>query len=386
VKSRRRLIIPIAALAIGAAAWFLWPRGGPPNGAIQASGTIEATQVDVAPKIAGRVIKLLVREGAQVRTGQVVAELDAAEVDAQVAQARAAVLVAQTRPAQADAALALARASVEALLTQARAQMESAAAALEAGRAGLRAAEANVQVAETNLARAESDLQRLEALYRDGAVSAQQLDTARSAVKAAEAQRDAARAQRDAAQVQISAAAAVVEQARAGLAVAEANRQTVAIREQDVAAARAQLAQARAVLQQAEILRGNTILTAPFSGVVVAKHVEIGDLVGVGAPVLTIADLSQPYLRVFISETDLGKVTLGQPVDVRVDAFRGRVFHGTVMEISDHAEFTPGNVQTREERVKLVFAVKVQLSNQDGVLKPGLPADAVIVTGAGSSP
>src|SRR5439155_1232404 len=215
--------------------WFLWPRGGPPNGAIQASGTIEATQVDVAPKIAGRVIKLLVREGAQVRTGQVVAELDAAEVDAQVAQARAAVLAAQTRPAQ-----------------------------------------------------------------------------------------------RDAAQVQISAAAAVVEQARAGLAVAEANRQTVAIREQDVAAARAQLAQARAALQQAEILRGNAILTAPFSGVVVAKHVEIGDLVGVGAPVLTIADLSQPYLRVFISETDLGKVTLGQPVDVRVDAFRGRVFHGTV--------------------------------------------------------
>ncbi|OLD57044.1 MAG: hypothetical protein AUI83_05775, partial [Armatimonadetes bacterium 13_1_40CM_3_65_7] len=239
---------------------------------------------------------------------------------------------------------------------------------------------------ETNLDRAESDLQRLEALYRDGAVSAQQLDTARSTVKAAGAQRDAARAQRDAAQVQLSAAAAVVEQARAGLAVAEANRQTIAIREQDAAAARAQLAQARAALQQAEILRGYTVLSAPLSGVVVAKHVEIGDLVGVGAPVLTIADLSQPYLRLFISETDLGRVTLGEPVDVRVDAFRGRVFHGTVTEISDHAEFTPGNVQTREERVKLVFAVKVLLSNQDGVLKPGLPADAVIVTGAGSSP
>src|SRR5439155_50835 len=176
VKSRRRLIIPVAILVIGAAAWSLWPRGGAPNGAIQASGTIEATQVDVAPKIAGRVMKLLVREGAQVHAGQVVAELD----------------------------------------------------------------------------------------------------TARSAVKAAEAQRDAARAQRDAARVQLSAAAAVVEQARAGLAVAEANRQTIAIREQDVAAARAQLAQARAVLQQAEILRGNTILTAPFAGVVVAKHVEIG--------------------------------------------------------------------------------------------------------------
>ncbi|OLD47040.1 MAG: hypothetical protein AUI83_14710 [Armatimonadetes bacterium 13_1_40CM_3_65_7] len=386
MKSRRRLIIPVAALAIGVAAWFLLPRGGAQNGAIQASGTIEATQVDVAPKITGRVIKLAVREGDKVRSGQVVAELDAAEVEAQLAQARAAVAVAQTRPAQADAVVVLARASVEAQLTQARAQLESAAASLEASRASLRAAEANVQVSETNLARVESDLQRLEALYRDGAVSAQELDTARSAVQAAVAQRDAARAQRDAARVQLTAVAAGLEQARAALAVAEANRQTVGIREQDAAAARAQLAQARAVLQQAEILRGYTILTAPLTGVVVAKHVEIGDLVAVGAPVVTVADLSQPYLRVFISETDVGKVTLGQPVDVRVDAFRGRVFHGTVTEISDHAEFTPGNVQTREERVKLVFAVKVQLSNQDGVLKPGLPADAVIVTGAGVSP
>ncbi len=386
MKSRRRLIIPVAVLAIGAGVWFLWPRSGPHNGAIQASGTMEATQVDVAPRIAGRVIRVEVREGDQVRGGQVVAELDAAEVEAQLAQARAAVAAAQTRPAQADAALALARASVDAQLIQAQAQVESASAALEAGRASLRAAEANVQVSETNLARSESDLHRLDALYRDGAVSAQQLDTAQSTVKAAQAQRDAARAQRDAAQVQISAASAALAQARAALAVAEAGRQTLAIREQEVAAARAQLAQARAALQQVEILRGYTTLTAPFAGVVVAKHVEVGDLVGVGAPVLTVADLSRVYLRVFISETDLGRVTLGQPVDVRVDAFRGRVFRGRVTEISDHAEFTPGNVQTREERVKLVFAVKVEMNNPDGVLKPGLPADAVIVTGVGSSP
>src|SRR5438552_956510 len=340
----------------------------------------ELTGADALQAQAAEALRIAnVRFAAGVGTSLEVLSAQAASSQAEVAKAQAFFTYNVARAA-------LVRAAVEALLTQARAQIESAAAALEAGRASLRAAEANVQVAETNLARAESDLQRLEALYRDGAVSAQQLDTARSAVKAAEAQRDAARAQRDAARVQLSAAAAVVEQARAGLAVAEANRQTIAIREQDVAAARAQLAQARAVLQQAEILRGNTILTAPFAGVVVAKHVEIGDLVAVGAPVLTIADLSQPYLRVFISETDLGRVTLGQPVDVRVDAFRGRVFHGTVMEISDHAEFTPGNVQTREERVNLVFAVNVQLSNQDGVLKPGLPADAAIVTGAGSSP
>ncbi len=381
MKFQRRRIIPLALVLIGAIVWFLWPRSNAQNGRIQASGTIEATQVGVAPKIAGRVMRIAVQEGQQVQAGQVVAELDAAEIGAQAAQARAAVAAAQTRPAQAEAALAVTRASVEAQLLQARAQIESASAALEASKASMQAAEANLQVAETNLVRAESDLQRLETLYRDGAAAAQQLDTVRAAAKAARAQRDAARAQRNAAQTQVGAAAAGVAQARAALGVAEANRQTVAIRVQDVVASRAQVAQAQAVLEQTEILRGYTILKAPMSGVVVSKTAEVGDLVGVGAPIVTVADLSQVYLRVFISETDLGRITLGLPVDVRVDAFPGRTFRGTVAQINSSAEFTPRNVQTKEERVKLVFGVKVALPNPDGLLKPGLPADAVILVG-----
>ncbi len=379
MKARRRLIIPIAVVAIGMGVWILWPRNNNLTGSIQASGTIEATQVGVAPKIAGRVMKISVQEGQQVEAGQVVAELDAAEVDAQARQAQAAVDAARTRPAQADASVTLARASVDAQLVQARAQIESALAVLEANKANLAAAEANLQAIETNLARAESDLARLEALYREGAVSAEQIDTARSAAKALRAQRDAARAQRDAAQIQLGAAGAGVAQARAALAVAEANRQTVGIRQQDAVASRAQLAQAQALLQQAEILRSYTILKAPMAGVVVAKNAEVGDLVGVGAPVVTVADLSQVYLRVFVSESDFARVKLGQPVDVRVDGFSGRTFRGTVDQINSSAEFTPRNVQTKEERVKLIFGVKVALPNPDGVLKPGLPADAVIL-------
>ena len=375
----RRLIIPIAVVAIGIGVWILWPRNNNLTGSIQASGTIEATQVGVAPKIAGRVMKISVQEGQQVEAGQVVAELDAAEVDAQARQAQAAVDAARTRPAQADASVTLARVSVDAQLVQARAQIESALAVLEANKANLAAAEANLQAIETNLARAESDLARLEALYREGAVSAEQIDTARAAAKALRAQRDAARAQRDAAQIQLGASGAGVAQARAALAVAEANRQTVGIRQQDAVASRAQLAQAQALLQQAEILRSYTILKAPMAGVVVAKNAEVGDLVGVGAPVVTVADLSQVYLRVFVSESDFARVKLGQPVDVRVDGFSGRTFRGTVDQINSSAEFTPRNVQTKEERVKLIFGVKVALPNPDGVLKPGLPADAVIL-------
>jgi HlyD family secretion protein len=95
---------------------------------------------------------------------------------------------------------------------------------------------------------------------------------------------------------------------------------------------------------------------------------------------VTVADLNRPYLRIFVAETDIGRVKLGHPVEVRIDAFSKHVFEGTVQEISSRAEFTPGNVQTKEERVKLVFAVKVSLTNPEGVLKPGLPADAVILT------
>src|SRR5713226_6728344 len=348
MKARRRLIIPIAVVAIGMGVWILWPRNNNLTGSIQASGTIEATQVGVAPKIAGRVMKISVQEGQQVEAGQVVAELDAAEVDAQARQAQAAVDAARTRPAQADASVTLARASVVAVSLKKRAQIESALAVLEANKANLAAAEANLQAIETNLARAESDLARWEALYREGAVSAEQIDTARSAAKALRAQRDAARAQRDAAQIQLGAAGAGV-------------------------------AQAQALLQQAEILRSYTILKAPMAGVVVAKNAEVGDLVGVGAPVVTVADLSQVYLRVFVSESDFARVKLGQPVDVRVDGFSGRTFRGTVDQINSSAEFTPRNVQTKEERVKLIFGVKVALPNPDGVLKPGLPADAVIL-------
>ncbi len=167
--------------------------------------------------------------------------------------------------------------------------------------------------------------------------------------------------------------------------MAEANRGTVSVRKLDTAAARAQLEQANATLKLALIVRDQATLRSPIAGVVLSKNVEVGTLVAVGTPVLTVADLSRVYLRVFIGEPDIGKVKLKQPVEVRVDAFPTRVFHGDVEEISNHAEFTPGNVQTREERVKLVFAVKVAIPNSDGDLKPGLPADAVILTGNGTA-
>jgi HlyD family secretion protein len=275
----------------------------------------------------------------------------------------------------------------------------------------MRSAEANLQAVEANLSRAQSDAVRAESLFRDGAVAAQQVDAARTGLAAAQAQRDAARAQRDAARAQRGAAGSALKQAQAALKIAIANRRTVPIRQHDVDASRAQVSQAEAALRSAqsatglvtqrareveaaraaveqaraavrltETARGNAVLRAPIAGVVISRSVEVGDLVTIGSPVLTVADLIRPYLRIFVSETDMGRVKLGQPVEVRIDGDPKRVFQGTVQEISNRAEFTPGNVQTKEERVKLVFAVKVSLANPEGILKPGLPADAVILT------
>jgi HlyD family secretion protein len=435
----RVVAIVVAAAVVG---WlFVLPRHHSKNNRIEGSGTIEATQVDIAPKVAGRVMSLKVREGDTVQANQVVAELDHDELDAQVAQARAAVLLAEARVAQADAALStqraqtaaavdqaraavdasktrvpqagesveLQRASVDAQIEQASSQVKAAASQAAAAEAALQAAEATLQSAQAALMRAQSDAVRAEALFRDGAVSAQQVESARTALAAAVAQRDAARAQRDAASAQRDAAASVRRQADAALAAARANRRSVPIREFDVAASRAQVEQAEAALRTARAATGlvvqrerdleaaraaadqakaaltlamtarsNAVLRAPMAGTIVAKQVEVGALVTVGSPVMTVADLANPYLRIFVGETDLGRVKLGQKVEVRVDAYTGRVLEGTVNEISSRAEFTPGNVQTKEERVKLVFGVKVVLANPEGILKPGLPADAAI--------
>jgi len=376
---RRRLVVAIIALIVGGG-YFFWPRARAQDGRLEGSGTIEATQVDVAPKVAGRIQRIAVREGDTVTVNQVVAELDSVELDAQVAQAQAALAAIQARVPQANEAVQIQIVTVETQLQQARAQVESATAARRVLDANLRAARANLQAAEATWVRAEADRVRTERLYQEGAISGQQLDAARTAVVTAAAQRDAAREQLDALQMQRRAADAAIQQAQAALAVAEANRRTVAVRELEASAARAQVEQAKAALSLALTARGYATLRSPIAGVVLSKSVEVGDLVGVGAPVLTVGDLNHVFLRVFVSETDRSKVKLQQPVEVRVDGYPNRVFRGSVSEISQRAEYTPGNVQTREERVKLVYAVKVTVPNPDGVLSPGLPADAIILT------
>ncbi len=416
--TQRRTILLTAAVIVVMAVlvwqgWLVYERRLSAD-RLSASGSIEATQVDVAPKGGGRVIRLLAKEGDRVQAGQVLAELDDREARAQVDQARAAVAAAEAKVAQAAQAIQTEQQTADAQVAQSQAQLAGAqtrvpqaqtavtwqsrtvAESIANARAQLAAAQANVAATRSALEKASRDLARTRELFAQGAVAAQQVDQAQAAYDAAVAQDRSARdavtqaraalASAEANRMQVAireddvrANQAAVTQAHAAVAGARAAYSTVAQRRQDLAAARALLSQAQATLRTAEVLASYTTVKAPSGGIVLTKNIEPGEVVATGTPIYTLVDLTNMWLRVFIPENRIGRVRLGARAEVTVDTFPGRVFPGRVSEISSQAEFTPGNVQTKEDRVKLVFGVKIRLDDQSGSLKPGMPADATIL-------
>jgi HlyD family secretion protein len=292
-----------------------------PAGIITASGHVEATQVRVAAKTPGTLAKLAVDEGDRVTLGQTVAEVDTVDL-------RLALDGAKAERAAADAELRLRTAgSRKEDIAEARAQ---------------------VTRAEADLDGAERDLARMEGLLGAGS------GTQKS--------RDDARVRRDA--------------NAAGLAAARerARKTESGSRPEEIDAARARLQGAEARIAQLEQQIKDASLASPVGGVVTEKVAEQGELLARGSAIVVVTDLADAWLTVYVAETDLGRIRLGQPAEVRTDD--GQTRQGKVTFIASQAEFTPKNVQTRDERVKLVFKVKVGLPNGDGLFKPGMPAEA----------
>lgn len=412
-------IIAVVALALGVLGWEGWRlyEQRASAGRLSGSGSIEATQVDVSPRIAGRVTKLLVKEGDQVRAGQVLAAMEPQESQAQVDQARAGVAAAAAKVTQAQQAVTTQQEVTTAQVAQAQAQVAAAETrvpqselavtlqdrtvreAITSAQAQLSAAQGQVSAARSATAKAREDLRRTKELFAQGAVAAQQVDAAQAAYDAAVAQERstldavtqarAALASARANEMQVAirkqdvqASQADLAQARATLKNAASGYTVIAQRQQDFAAAQAQLAQAQANLRYLEVVAGHNTITSPTDGVVLTKNIEAGEVVAAGTAIFTVVNLNDVWLRVFIPEDQIGRVRLNQQARVTVDTFPRRVFSGRVIEINSKAEFTPGNVQTKEDRVKLVFGVKIQLDNRDNSLKPGMPADAEILIGS----
>lgn len=324
---KRRFVILL--LVVAAASWFgvRYMRNmdrEDPN-VIRLSGNIEVTAAQVSFKIPGRVVQRLVSEGESVTNGQIVAYLDKTELeqevamrqaDAQTAQAVLAELEAGTRPEE----------------------IEQAAAALE--------------VVQAEAVRVAGEFARQQELFTQKVISAREFDAAQAAS---------------------SMAAAKVREAEAHLTLLQKGP-----RDETIRAARSRLEQARQALALAETRLGYTTLRTSLSGIVLAEGIEDGEYVVPGTPVVTVGDLQNVWGRGYLNETDLGRVTIGQAVRVVTDTYPGKTYEGRLSFIASQAEFTPKNVQTTKERVKLVYRIKIDLANPNQELKPGMPADADI--------
>jgi HlyD family secretion protein len=373
---RLMALLIAAAIIVVATVTTLVARLLIPLPTITGSGTIQAIEADVASKVPGRVTGLLVADGQTVHRGQAVARLDPIDQLRTLQQAQANLAAAHARVPQAGETQSLQASTVSAQVAAAVAAQTGAASSREAAAQALAAAQANLAASIASETDNVKDFQRANTLFAQGAVSAQSLDAARMAADSSRAQVKAAIAQRNAAQKQLAVADAALQQETAALAAAQANVASVSIAGYNVTLNAAEEQQARAALAEAQTQLQETVIRAPFNGVVMSHSVEAGDLIEAAAPVMTIMQSNTLYLLVYVTEPDLSRIAIGRHVDVSVDGIPNRTFNGVVAHIDDQAQYTPSNVQTKDQRAELVFGVKVDLYDTSGALKPGLPADA----------
>ena len=325
MKKKRLIVIGIIVVIMVAVILASYFRNKKDTRVLSLSGNIEVTEANVGFKLPGRIVELAVDEGDTVKAGQLLARLDSAEL-----------------------------ASV---VTQNKASLQEAITKLSELKAGSRIqeierAQANVSAQAADLEKAKKDFERADILYKNGAISASQFDAALNAFSARTAQFKSAQE-----------TSSLVKEGP---------------RKEDIQAAEYRVQQVKAAVNTSEERLKDTTLYAPISGIVIRKNVELGETLAAGAPALTIGDLESPWVKVYVKEDRLGQIRLGQKTEVKVDSFKNKTYEGTITFISSEAEFTPKNVQTEEERVKLVFGVKVKVKNENGELKPGMPADVRI--------
>jgi HlyD family secretion protein len=359
------------------------------DNSLRGSGTIEATDVDVSFQIAGRVVEVLAIEGQAVKAGDVLARLSADELAQRVNQIQAALEAATSQVRQQERTVALRRGVIEGQIEQARGEAQASRVAADRVREGLRPQE--VRVAEAELARAEallsqarSEFDRVSNLVKEGVYPRQQLDTAQAALRTAESAKEAATqrlalAREGSRRQDIAEAEARAETAQAGVSVAQAGRRDVDVQRAALNAAQAREKELMAQLEAAKTQLSYAEIRSPLDGVVLTKNVEAGEFVNAGTPVVTIANIDDLWMNIYIPETQTGLVKLGQAVRVTVDSFPGESFKGKITFVSSESEFTPKTILTQEERIKLVYRTKVSLENTQQRLKPGMPADAEIL-------
>jgi HlyD family secretion protein len=300
------------------------------QGIIRASGTIEATDVTVSAEANGKILSVNVTEGSLVEKGDVIALIDSS--------------IPQLQKEQAEAGVVLAEANFALLMKGARSE-------------DIKQAEDQLVQVSESLQQAKADYERMEELYSAGSVTKKQYDDAKTRYTVVQAQFSAA------------------QQALSKL-------KNLA-RPEDIEMAKAKINQAKVAVKLIEKQIKDCTIKAPRRGTVTNKLVEAGEFAVTGSPVVVISDITSMSTTIYVSEAELGKIRIGQTAFITIDTFPDRQFDGIVAYISPNAEFTPKNIQTKEERIKQVFGVKIELDNPEGILKAGIPADAIIPVNSG---
>jgi Multidrug resistance efflux pump len=381
MRSKKKVLILLAVLAVAAVVSYRFIRSKYQTDpkAIRVSGNIEVTDVEVSFKIPGRVEERAVSEGETVKAGQLVARLDRNELMQEVALRRAEAGVAQAALAE------LLAGSRPEEIRESEAAVHKAQAWLDEQVAGSRpqdiaAHKATVERAKAEVDRLDAEYTRQTTLYKNDVISAREYEATQSAREVAKAQ---FREDQERANLVIEGPRKEqIEQAHASLKQAQERLALVAKgpRQETIDQARARLEQIKQALAVAETRLSYATIVAPIGGVVLSENLEAGMYAAPGTPVVTVGDLVNLWLRAYISETDLGRVKVGQRVRVTTDTYPGKHYEGQVSFIASQAEFTPKNVQTEKERVKLVYRIKIDIQNPGMELKPGMPADAEVLT------
>jgi multidrug resistance efflux pump len=347
---KKKIAIIAGVLIVGSfSAAYAWKSHT--DGALRASGTLEARNIGIGSKVGGRVSHVLVREGDHVEANQLLVVFESAELEGQLLQAQGRV----------DAA----RANLAKMLRGSRPEEIAEANAASNGyrEAELAQARADLERAQTEEANAERELKRNEVLTESGAMSQQSLDNARDRARSAHALVSSQTNAVAAAEGRLNAARAVADKTQRGF------------RTEDISAVRAELTLAAGQLKEAEARWAEREVRSPGAAVVETMDLRPGDLLPANSPVAQLLEADQLYLMVYVPETEIGSVQIGKAAEIHVDTYPGRTFRAQVEQIRQQSEFLPRNVQTKEERIHQVIGVKLRVENRESLLRAGVSAD-----------
>ncbi len=383
-----RVLIPL--LLVGGIGFGVWKnfiqQPAVPGNIIQLTGRVEGDDSSISPKVAGRIVDIRFREGDQVKAGDIVATLDDTQLRSRVDQARAAVVEADARVRLSQQQTAIFQDQLQ------QSELQTGQSRLDSD-ARVRQAESEVSAAESLLAQQEATM-KLAAYDRDvytrlakeGAVSERQGKQAQSTADSQQAAVDAARKRVESARQALSLARTTTTNADIRSSQSAAVRKQIAQQQAQIATYSADVVRLRAQQAEAEANLKDLVVLAPFDGTVVTRSAEPGEVVQAGTSIITLLDLNRVYLRGFVPEGEVGKVKLGQVGRVFLDSDVKKPLEAVVTRIDPQATFTPENTYFRDERVKQVVGVKLQMKTGIGFAKPGMPADAEILVSGGVWP